>query len=577
MMRWLKKLCHRIKELKYGRKLYLVLGLVGLLPVITIGSYMVYGFRDILSGKEYEMMDVSLNQVCAALEKQSDIYRNLSDYLVFDQELRDILERSQTSEYDTYSSYVDIVDPVLSAPKFYHSGINRITIYADSIKIAHDTTLAPLSEIEGQKWFAQLTELDSMWVWADDEGEELLLVRKFPGFSEKAAYLGIYCDIDTFTESLGYFEKEGAGILLLDSRGEILRAESNDIDAVPKVYPADVKEKYQYTEQQVAGMPMSVSIYMEKRALYSEFQDMLLRIAGVVAVSVVLILLISRYMSRILVRRIERLTASVEQVEPNDMILDIEEEPLDEIGILIRSFHKMLGQIQSLIQKVYQSKITQQKLEMEALQAQINPHFLYNTLSMINWKAIRAGEKDISKIALSLSSFYRTTLNKGESFITVDGEIRNIRSYLEIQQMMHDYEFEVEYHIEVQETSRQIPKLILQPLVENALDHGIDLKEEGEKRITLSCREDAGDILFIIEDTGVGMDDDTLTKLTVTHEIGYGVNNVNDRLRILYGDAYGLQFTSSPGAGTEVRIRIPKNAVVEKDKKDERGLEKEQI
>lgn len=275
-------------------------------------------------------------------------------------------------------------------------------------------------------------------------------------------------------------------------------------------------------------------------------------------------------MSRVAVRRIEKLTENVDQIEMGRMKLEMEDDSPDEIGILIRSFRKMIQQIQSLIEEVYQSKIQQQNLEMKALQAQINPHFLYNTLSLINWKAIAAGEEDISRITLALSEYYRTTLNRGNSFITTEDEMKNIQSYLNIQLIMHDYEFTVEYDIDPDSRGYYVPKLLLQPLVENALEHGLDIKEEGEKTLLISCHQDKKDVLFVVQDNGVGMDAVMLSKLIKTHSTGYGVNNVNDRLVLLYGEDYMLHIESRPGVGTKVSIRIPKTTRIPEEEKNER-------
>ncbi|MDD7389895.1 MAG: sensor histidine kinase [Lachnospiraceae bacterium] len=332
-------------------------------------------------------------------------------------------------------------------------------------------------------------------------------------------------------------------------------------------------QQYLYVENKVKGMPVSIGIYMDKKSTYAGIYGMLYQIVLVVLCSIFVIMLVSYYMSRILVRRIELLTDSVNQIEMGNMVLNLEDDSQDEIGVLIRSFRKMFDQIQALIREVYQSKIARQRLEMQALQAQINPHFLYNTLSLINWKAIGAGEEDISRITLALSDFYRTTLSRGRSFITVESEILNIHSYLEIQLMMHDYEFEVEYDIDPAVNGCYMPKLILQPLVENALEHGLDLKEEGEKKLTISCRGEKETLVFVVRDTGVGMDETTLTRLVKTHTTGYGVNNVNDRLVLLYGDRHRLYIESRPGTGTNVWIRIPRSDKMPEETEDGEKME----
>lgn len=248
------------------------------------------------------------------------------------------------------------------------------------------------------------------------------------------------------------------------------------------------------------------------------------------------------------------------------MEINIDDNSRDEIGVLVRSSHTMLQDVKRLISEVYQSKIVQQELEMIALQAQINPHFLYNTLSLINWKALSAGEEDISTVTLALSDYYRTTLNKGKNIITIGGELTNIKSYLEIQLMMHDYDFEVEYQIDSDLQSYWMPKLILQPLVENCLEHGLDVKESGEKKITISCYQSKKDIILTVEDTGVGMDEETVANMTTFNATGYGVKNVNDRLALLCGKNYSLHIESTLGVGTKIQINIPKKISEEMNK-----------
>ena len=230
----------------------------------------------------------------------------------------------------------------------------------------------------------------------------------------------------------------------------------------------------------------------------------------------------------------------------------------DEIDDLFRSFGKMIRQINILIGEVYQGEIRQKQYEMKALQAQINPHFLYNSLSLINWKAIEAEQTDISKITLALSTFYRTSLNKGGNLLRVADEINNCKSYLEIQLYMHDYEFEVEFCVEEEILDCETINLILQPLVENAIEHGIDLKEDGGRgKLIISGSHEEDAIILKVEDNGVGIEPERAAEMLSMQSKGYGVRNVNERIKLQYGDDYGLQVKSELEKGTIVSIRLP--------------------
>lgn len=560
MKKWMNKCIEACRNMKYRKKMNLVLIMVGLLPLAVVSIFMILGFRKILVEKEYESMEVALNQTLSTIDKQVSIYTNLMNYLVFDDDLQKVLGEEQTKDFKSYNNYVNIVDPILNTPKFYQEGIRRLTIYSQNIKIPHDVTLAPMEEIQDKKWFSQLEQAsECIWVWSGTAREEILAIRTFPGYRDTKSYLGMYCSLESLIEPLYYFQKDGAGILLTDEDDRILYLESALEDSEEIKSVKEIKNTYPYLKREITGLPLNIYIFMDQSEIYSGFYHMMARIILVVVFCLVSILIISRSMSRLMVNRIEKLTTCVNQVEYGNMEVDLKDQSQDEIGVLIRSFHQMLAEIKRLISEVYESRIRQQKLEMQALQAQINPHFLYNTLSMINWKAISAGEEDISTITLALSDYYRTTLNRGETFINIRGEILNIRSYLEIQLMMHDYEFEVEYNLDPSLDDYQMPKLILQPLAENALEHGLDVKEEGDKNLIISCQQDKEDIVWTVEDNGVGMDEVVVNNLVKTHATGYGVKNVNDRLMLLYGEHYGLQIESEPGKGTRVEVRIPKN------------------
>ena len=314
MKHWIADFLSRIHNMKYRRKINGVMIIVGLVPLAIVAFFMISGFRKILSERERESMEVSLKQVSDSIERQEDVYVNLLTYTVFDSELQDILDKPQKEKYDVYYDYTKTVDPVLNMPKFYHEGIDHLTIYSDNIQIAHDTTLAPLAEIEEKPWFQELkTAQSALWVWPDDSHEQLLSIRSFPGFHESEAYLGVYCNLQSFTDPLQYFEKEGAGIMMIDDGNHIL---FQNADFAQNMTYDELADEYMILTQKISSLPVSVCIYMEKKAIYQEFMVMLGWILLVVGFCLLAILLISRYMSRILVRRIEALTRSVDTVDP---------------------------------------------------------------------------------------------------------------------------------------------------------------------------------------------------------------------------------------------------------------------
>jgi two-component system sensor histidine kinase YesM len=206
------------------------------------------------------------------------------------------------------------------------------------------------------------------------------------------------------------------------------------------------------------------------------------------------------------------------------------------------------------------------KAEFELLQAQINPHFLYNTLDAIVWSAEAGNQKQVVKMVGSLSDFFRTSLNKGKEIVTIREELQHVRSYLEIQQIR--YQDILSYEIDVPEElfEYEIPKITVQPIVENALYHGIKNRRGGGK-ITITGEEGDTDYRIIVADDGMGMDSERLSEISKgladkapEDAKIYGLYNVNERIRLFYGEEYGITLSSEYDKGTTVTIRLPKKS-----------------
>jgi two-component system, sensor histidine kinase YesM len=238
----------------------------------------------------------------------------------------------------------------------------------------------------------------------------------------------------------------------------------------------------------------------------------------------------------------------------------------DEITELGMSFNIMIGKIRELLDSKIKEQENLKKAELRALQAQINPHFLYNTLDTIVWMAESKKTDQVIEIVTALSSFFRISLSKGKDWITIGEEIERTRSYLTIQKMRYrdimDYEIKVDEGV----LDYTILKLILQPLVENALYHGVKNKRQGGTIIVRAKRKDENEILLEVEDNGIGFTPEKLAMIQeelnddsgeIKLESGFGIGNVNKRIKLYYGKQYGLSIKSEHYAGTRVTLVIP--------------------
>jgi two-component system sensor histidine kinase YesM len=263
---------------------------------------------------------------------------------------------------------------------------------------------------------------------------------------------------------------------------------------------------------------------------------------------------------------IAQLVQKAEKIGGGDFFVEPLETKNREIKTLDDGFNEMVGRINSLVEKEREDQAALHKAELELLQAQINPHFLYNTLDSLIWLAESSRNVDVVKMVTNLSVFFRNSLSRGMDIITLKAEKEQVLSYLEIQQIR--YSDILTYRIEIDEALLQyrIPKMTLQPLVENAIYHGIKNKR-GVGTITINSNEEEHAILLIVRDNGVGMYEEQLQKLragiyTDSHS-GLGLLNVHKRIRLYCGDEYGLSFDSIQGEGTTVTVRIPKNIQTE--------------
>lgn len=240
-------------------------------------------------------------------------------------------------------------------------------------------------------------------------------------------------------------------------------------------------------------------------------------------------------------------------------------EPEEKDRLLHMDDQEMLEQVFDKLHEVSISRALKTEAELHALQNQINPHFLYNTLDTAVWLAEAKQNDQVIRLLTYLSDFFRTSLSNGQNFITIQEEQRHIESYLKIQQFR--YQDTLAYNIDIDKAlyNFTIPKLLLQPLVENALVHGIRGKR-GKGRISVTGRLEGGNIVFCVTDDGVGMDEEKLYNLRKASVAGstqsaniaaFGVGNVNERIHIYYGENYGLFFKSQPDVGTTARVLIP--------------------
>ena len=564
----MKKLLHWFNGIKLRYKLAIFYSLFCFLPVMLLFWLSFLQMRSIIDDKGKMNLQSYLQQSVSSMDRTLDGYNSLSDYIAFDRTLAEVFSMEYGTPYEQYEQLTQKVDPILRTASYFHGGMQQITIYTDNGMVKHDTTVAPVSEIEETDWYQKTLEHPGLNWFANYQEETLFSARKLAFSGAREGVNILYMDVDYQKLFTPYAETliSECGLYITDQDGKLVFEESR-FSGKNQNYDLTYSE---YLEQRDRGSTDYIILCEQSNTtgwtvwLYQPvgLAGEAMRPIGVMAGVTILICIFAAVLayfitSGMVSSRIERLTHFMQEVQEGSMDMQMESDDRDEIGMLYRGFGSMMKRIRTLINEVYLSKITQKEAELKALQAQINPHFLYNTLSLINWKALAAGEEDISRMTLALSTFYRTALNRGRNVLQVETELSNTRAYLEIQSMLHDGDFDYEIEAQTEILQCESLNLILQPLVENAIHHGIEEKTDGRGKITVRGWKEDNCVWFMVEDNGVGMEQEVADKILTMESKGYGVRNVDERIRLCYGEKYAMKVESVVGKGTKMTIHFP--------------------
>lgn len=574
MQNKMKKLLHWVNGIKLRYKLAIFYSLFCFLPVMLLFLLSFLQMRSIIDDKEKLNLQSYLQQSVSSMDRTLDGYNSLSDYIAFDRTLAEAFSMEYGTPYEQYEQLTQKVDPILRSSSYFHGGMQRITIYTDNGMVKHDTTVAPVSEIEETDWYQKTLEHPGINWFVNYQEKTLFSARKLAFSGAREGVNILYMDVDYQKLFTPYAETliSECGLYITDQEGKLVFEESR-FSGKNQNYDLTYSE---FLEQRDRGSTdytilceqsnttgWTVWLY-QPVGLAGEAMRPIVVMAGVTILICIFAAVLAYFITSGMVSgRIERLTRLMQEVQEGSMDMQVGSDDRDEIGMLYRGFGSMMKRIRTLINEVYLGKITQKEAELKALQAQINPHFLYNTLSLINWKALAAGEEDISRMTLAMSTFYRTALNRGRNVLQVEAELSNTRAYLEIQSMLHDGDFDYEIEVQPEILQCESLNLILQPLVENAIHHGIEEKTDGRGKISVRGWKEDNCVWFMVEDNGVGMEQKVADKILTMESKGYGVRNVDERIRLCYGEKYAMKVESVVGKGTKMTIHFPAKQLVD--------------
>ena len=373
----------------------------------------------------------------------------------------------------------------------------------------------------------------------------------------------------------------GTCLALLDENGIIAQVGNNDeADVHPQYNTAasfdhvlnDVYEengrRYNVQAQSFKWNTWQLAMFMPSESSINTLlnnSQWLFFLALAIACGVI-VCVISIHYSRKIVQRITMVSNGMNDMKNEGLLSLPEPEIKDEMGTLIDSYNRLSGELRRMNEERAQAVVNQHKAELRILQAQINPHFLYNTLEMINYFSMVNDPGSVEEIVLLLSRFYKLCLNHGAEFCTFKEEVDLTLIYWTIQSIRYKGKLHLVKNIPSAMDAYIVPHIILQPIVENAIHYGVMSRDDTNGTVIISAKEEDGVLVIEITDNGVGMSKEKILQVTEgmlntgqsqIEDSHYGLHNINERIRGYYGEDYGLSFVSSPGAGTTVIIRIP--------------------
>lgn len=570
-------------------RLILYFMLLMMIPISVAGT-LIYRASDVrISDSALALAEEVVGKTGENLEAVLLDMQSAAKQVAEDHTVQILMAKLQDSEKAEDSVILEL-DARLKQIAGMYAGLDGVYICLDDFTVAKSRYYAVRDEHKALPMTMEQYEVirnheDIQWIVsdegslvADNMGNAVLSAARLLPLSSTGQPCGIVVAEVRQSYLKQIFDKklgESGTIFLMSARSNIAllpAAASDEIvsDAVNQIRRTDRKAAtISLHDRVIFYVPLSLSEWtaigvVMKQSLRGDSQEILTLFVITVLMTLLLTIFVSGSLADYELRPIRRIQTYIKDMENGEFGKPLPSMRSDEIGSLAENTQEMSEKIGELLETVKTEQKRMRTAEFKALQAQINPHFLYNSLDSINWLVRKGNTEKATEMISALTTFFRIGLSKGRDIITVREELEHVRSYLVIQKIRYENQFEYSFYVDPETENYFVPKLMLQPLVENALYHGIKLCER--KCILMIQVLSHGDRIEIeVLDNGAGMDAETLESVRKAMEHkgenranSYGVVNVNDRIQILAGQEYGLRLTSEKGVGTSARIVLPK-------------------
>ncbi|ADU29461.1 cache domain-containing sensor histidine kinase [Evansella cellulosilytica] len=587
----------KLNDMKVRNKLVFSFILVVFVPILIVGVILTSELRQMALNNAIDQTTSDMTRIKTRISDALFPSVYVSNALLVDHRLNDLVNRTYDSTYDVVEAYRNF--HIFDSNVRYYNEINDIRFYVKNDTMLNNWRIIPVnnhSEVLQTSWYEEAIVNRGLISWEFMETERSGSERRFHitrvvHFPQHQTYGVLVVEINT--NNLNFIlSQEALPILILDSKNNIVA--TNDVDHLGKnleevtispqltngrtgTFQDVVFDEPSHITVDHISVPNSVNdlriVSIITDAEIMEDANKLRRLGfTIISISIVIAFILIFSVSHLISNRISILSNQIRKVARGNLTTYSEVEGRDEIGQLSTEFNRMTKSIKELLEEIEHKNTEKRVLEkrqnqikLKMLASQINPHFLFNTLETIRMKTLLSGEKEIAHIVKRLGKLLRSSIEVGGGMVPLKQEMEMVKAYLEIQNFRFDERLEYELKIDPKTEAIKIPPLIIQPLVENAVIHGLENKIEGGK-VIVETRLIGDDMIVSVKDNGVGISTKkkeeiflSLTENTVEAENRIGLRNVHERILLTYKTSNGLVINSEQHKGTRVSFSIPLN------------------
>lgn len=529
------------------KKLIYSYALLVSIPLLVLGIYSYRISRRNLLMQTEDTIKSNVSIIASSLNDSMQRENDNIRYLSYNAGFREKLQNAGKDMNGLVKELNNSVEPAFWYFITSDENLKGIRIYSPNVENAVGSFLLPMSAEEEPGWYEEHQEdFGTEWEYQNRQIFASRIILDANRSSEPIGFIRIELFPDKFLAPIFQSQFLDNGVALLDDKNNVIGKRSlkdKELDGsilkiIQEESPTGVCETadYMMAASDELANGWCLYYYIDKSEISAQMNAIYISTGLIVGLCLIIIFIFISIISKILGSRILQLKYYAEEVSRGNYSMELTTECTDEIGIVTNSFQEMCDRINQMMEDMYQLGLKKRAEELKALQAKINPHFLYNCLSSIKWKAIRSDQDEIAEVTGQLAKFYRTTLNSGRQITTVENELSNIKSYLELQKRTHEDSFHVEFYLSEEGRELPMPNFLLQPIVENAICHGIDYREEGtEGKIIIHYSLRDGYIIFEIMNNGPALSSEEAERLLNTPGKGYGLHNIRERVKIYYG------------------------------------------